>query len=96
MKKTEKKIENLITSILQPLCENRLKSWEGFLHITHEVNFKKFPESLQIKLVFDNQQNSKKAQIKFYKEEYDEGLVLSFKAAGVSIKAVKKVISFKA
>lgn len=48
MRKTDKKIENNIRISLTKVCEQALKEVDGFLWLTHTVNYSKFPESLQI------------------------------------------------
>ena len=55
MKKTDKKIDNAICQTLTQLCEIQLKKIDGFQWITHAVNYKQFPNSLQVTCIFDSE-----------------------------------------
>lgn len=55
MRKTDKKMDNNIRRLLTDLCECEFKDIDGFLWVTHDVNFAQFPKSLKIELVFDSQ-----------------------------------------
>lgn len=39
MRKSDKKVENLIRDVLTDVCEETLKGYEGFLWVTHTVKF---------------------------------------------------------
>ena len=45
MRKSDKKIENQIRDVLTDVCEDTLKGYDGFLWVTHTVNFSSFPQS---------------------------------------------------
>ncbi|MBB3167385.1 Fis family transcriptional regulator [Simiduia aestuariiviva] len=53
MRKTDKKLDNLITHVLTDVCETTLKSFSGFQWLTHVVNYSSFPKSLSVICVFD-------------------------------------------
>ncbi len=53
MRKSDKKIDNDIRIILTSLCESLLESFEGFEWLTHKADYKNFPNSLRILVVFD-------------------------------------------
>ena len=57
MKKTDKKIDNAICAGLTQLCEEQLKQATGFQWLTHTVNYKQFPSSLQVICIFDSEAN---------------------------------------
>lgn len=54
MRKTDKKIDNQLRNVLTEVCEIALNEYEGFQWLTHSVNYKQFPQSLKIILVFNN------------------------------------------
>jgi hypothetical protein len=53
MKKSSKKLENILRIGLTDICENNLKGINGFQWLTHLVDYDRFPESLNIVLIFD-------------------------------------------
>lgn len=53
MRKSDKKIDNDIRVALTSLCESLLESFEGFEWLTHKAEYKNFPNSLRILVVFD-------------------------------------------
>ncbi|EKE84374.1 hypothetical protein [Idiomarina xiamenensis] len=52
MRKTDKKRERDIIRALTELCEAAKLDHPGFIWLTHEVNYQRFPQSLQVTLVF--------------------------------------------
>lgn len=55
MRKSDKKIDNEIIRRLTEVCETMKSRLSGFVWLTHEVNYQRFPESLLVTLVFDDQ-----------------------------------------
>ena len=53
MKKTDKKMDNYIRRVLNYVCEISLKDIDGFLWLTHTVNYAQFPQSLKVICVFE-------------------------------------------
>lgn len=53
MRKSDKKLDNQIRSVLTEICETALKDIEGFQWLTHTVNYSNFPESLKVICIFD-------------------------------------------
>ena len=53
MRKTDKKIDNNIRNVLNKVCEQALIEVNGFVWLTHQVNYDKFPASLSVICVFD-------------------------------------------
>lgn len=53
MRKTDKKLDNLLRHELTEICDHSLKLIEGFTWLTHIVDYDNFPQSLKIIIVFD-------------------------------------------
>jgi len=53
MRKSDKKLDNQLRSVLTDVCESALKNIEGFQWLTHTVNYDNFPKSLKIICVFE-------------------------------------------
>ncbi len=58
MKKSDKKTEQLIVSTLHALCEEALERHQGFRWLTHHVDYRRFPASLEVFLIFDNAEHA--------------------------------------
>lgn len=52
MRKTDKKIDQQIIRALTAVCEKAKDNVKGFEWLTHEVDYQRFPESLQVTLAF--------------------------------------------
>lgn len=52
MRKSDKKLDNAIRAKLTEVCEYALEHTNGFLWLTHTVDYKKFPSSLLVRSVF--------------------------------------------
>lgn len=55
MRKSDKKRDNQIRQTLTQICDEECKLFEGFLWLTHVVNYDRFPSSLKLVCVFDRQ-----------------------------------------
>ncbi|MTJ00947.1 hypothetical protein [Idiomarina piscisalsi] len=55
MRKTDKKREREIIRELTQVCEAAKFEHEGFIWLTHEVDYQRFPQSLKVTLVFNEQ-----------------------------------------
>ncbi|MCC5878822.1 MAG: hypothetical protein JJU03_02850 [Idiomarina sp.] len=55
MRKTDKKTDREIIKQLTALCEAAKDTHTGFIWLTHEVNYQRFPQSLKVVLVFDDE-----------------------------------------
>lgn len=53
MRKTDKNIDNQIRIGLTEVCEHALKNIDGFMWLTHIVNYNEFPMSLKIVCMFE-------------------------------------------
>lgn len=54
MRKTDKKTDREIIKQLTDLCEAAKDTHTGFIWLTHEVNYQRFPQGLKVVLVFDD------------------------------------------
>lgn len=55
MKKSDKKLEKTLRETLTEVCDIALESVPGFCWITHKVDFSRYPESLKVVAVFDDE-----------------------------------------
>ncbi|RUO20916.1 hypothetical protein CWE08_07390 [Aliidiomarina iranensis] len=55
MRKSDKKLETEIIRRLTDVCEAMKPQLEGFVWLTHEVNYQRFPQSLVVTLVFNDE-----------------------------------------
>lgn len=54
MRKQDKKTDNQLRAVLTEVCDFALDTCEGFLWLTHVVNYANFPDSLKIVCVFES------------------------------------------
>jgi hypothetical protein len=95
MRKSDKKIDNLIREVLTEVCENTLKSYEGFLWVTHKVKFPSFPQSLQIICVFESNQDRANFLMSDGQQHVSTSIQMAFNQVGVQLKNVSKQISYE-
>lgn len=62
MKKSDKKIDNNLRTVLTDICEGEKDNIDGFQWLTHHVNYADFPASLRIICVFEDNETLQKAQ----------------------------------
>ncbi|RUO23929.1 hypothetical protein CWE09_12330 [Aliidiomarina minuta] len=55
MRNNEQKMERAIIQALTEVCEQAKPRVTGFSWLTHDVDYQRFPESLQVTLVFTEQ-----------------------------------------
>lgn len=53
MRKNDKKLEREIIRELTRVCEEAKFDHDGFIWLTHEVDYQRFPQSLKVTLVFN-------------------------------------------
>ena len=94
MKKTDKTLENTLVTLLTNVCEQSLKSLEGFQWLTHLVNYKDFPRSLTIICVFDTQDQVSKLITSPNHEYLVRMIVEQLKSAGIQLPNAQKQIQF--
>ncbi|WP_415887583.1 Fis family transcriptional regulator [Neptuniibacter sp. QD37_6] len=55
MKKSDKKLEKVIRETLTEVCDIALETVPGFCWITHKVDFSRFPDSLKVIAIFEDE-----------------------------------------
>jgi len=55
MNKSDKKLEKTLRETLTEICDIALESVPGFCWITHKVDFSRYPESLKVIAVFEDE-----------------------------------------
>ncbi len=53
MRKSDKQLERRIIHALTQVCEAAKTYYSGFIWLTHTVNYRRFPQSLKVTLVFN-------------------------------------------
>ncbi|KFA96470.1 hypothetical protein [Vibrio sp. ER1A] len=94
MRKSDKKVENLIRDVLTEVCEGTLKSYDGFLWVTHTVKFNSFPQSLKIVCVFETNQDRANFLMGEGQQHVSTIIQTAFSKVGVQLKNVSKQISY--
>ena len=79
MKKTDKKIDNAIRSALTEVCDKALEEHDGFVWLTHRVDYQNFPESLSVVCVFDTNEQLSNAH------DEDLRVIIKDKLASIAI-----------
>ncbi len=94
MKKSDKKIENNLRKSLTDVCENALEDIDGFVWLTHQVNYASFPDSLLITCVFKT--NSQLAAFVNSKEKHGllNQLATALKGIDFNIKSINNHVFF--
>ncbi|GAL33977.1 hypothetical protein JCM19240_885 [Vibrio maritimus] len=95
MRKSDKKIDNLIREVLTEVCENTLKNYEGFLWVTHKVKFPSFPQSLQIICVFESNQDRANFLMSDGQQHVSTSIQKAFNQVGVQLKNIRNQISYE-
>ncbi len=95
MRKSDKKIENLIREVLTEVCEGTLKGYDGFLWVTHTVKFSSFPQSLEIVCVFETNQDRANFLAGEGRQHVSITVQKAFNKVGVQLKNVSKQISYE-
>lgn len=91
MRKTDKKIDTKIRQQLTTVCDFALQNISGYQWITHSVNYKQFPDSLQITCMFENQHTANHAK---QQGELLTLIVEKLKDISVHVKAPQKQVHF--
>ncbi|MCW8345839.1 Fis family transcriptional regulator [Vibrio sp. ZSDZ65] len=96
MRKSDKKIDNLIREVLTKVCEDTLKGYDGFVWVTHTVKFSSFPQSLKIICVFETNLERTNFLMGDGQQHVSATIQKAFSQAGVQLKNVEKQISYDA
>ena len=94
MRKSDKKIENQIRDVLTDVCEDTLKGYDGFLWVTHTVNFSSFPQSLKIVCVFDSNQDRTNFLEADGQHKVASVIQNAFNQVGIKLRSIDKNLSF--
>ncbi|MDV7103233.1 Fis family transcriptional regulator [Vibrio sp. TH_r3] len=94
MRKSDKKIENQIRDVLTAVCEDTLKGFDGFLWVTHTVNFSSFPQSLKIVCVFETNQDRSDFFMGEGPQYVATTIQKAFNEIGIQLKNVDKHICY--
>jgi len=94
MRKSDKKIENQIRDVLTDVCEDTLKGYEGFLWVTHTVNFSSFPQSLKIVCVFNTNKDRANFLESNGQQQVSSVVQNAFNQVGIKLKNADKHISY--
>ncbi|KAB2826580.1 Fis family transcriptional regulator [Aliivibrio finisterrensis] len=94
MRKSDKKIENQIRVVLTEVCEDTLKGYEGFLWVTHTVNYSSFPQSLKIVCVFETNQDRENFLMGEGSLHVSTTIQKAFNKVGIQLKNIDKHLSY--
>ncbi|MBU2240697.1 MAG: Fis family transcriptional regulator [Gammaproteobacteria bacterium] len=94
MKKSDKKIDNALRGALTNVCETALGSVEGFVWLTHLVNYNTFPNSLKIVCVFETDEALSKA-IEAKQDDYFYTLINNeLSTVNIKLNQLRQQVSF--
>lgn len=94
MRKTDKNIDNQLRLRLTEVCGVALKDINGFLWLTHLVNFSQFPNSLKVVCVFDTNQSLADFLPTSGRNELESLIQLKLAEIEVKVKKVTDHISY--
>ena len=94
MRKSDKKVDNLIRDVLTEVCEDTLKGYDGFLWVAHTVEFSSFPQSLEIVCVFETNQDRANFLVGEGQQHVSTTIQKTFHKMGVQLKNAGKQISY--
>lgn len=99
MKKSDKTIENTLVKVLTQVCEESLKSIEGFQWLTHiscksGANYKDFPRSLTVICVFETQNQIAKLLDSPQHQDLINNIISRLSSAGIQLPNKQKHIKF--
>lgn len=92
MRKTDKKLDKQIISVLTEACETALHQFTGFQWLTHCVDYANFPSSLQVVCVFDTNLNLEQLLATDSRDQFNS--LISRHLLGADIKIKPKQISY--
>jgi len=94
MTKTDKKIDKQICQALTNVCEAAKIEVQGFLWLTHLINYKQFPDSLSIICIFDT-----KAELERAHQRMDDQFIVNlikteFEQINIGFKDISRHVLF--
>lgn len=87
-------MENQLRVALTDVCETALKNGNGFLWLTHLVNYSNFPKSLKVICVFDTNDNLTKFINSHNHQKLNALISTSFFEIGINFKNITHHVSF--
>lgn len=94
MRKTDKKIDNQLRLALTEVCEKALKDIEGFLWLTHLVNYSYFPKSFKVVCVFNTNENLSNFMSHANRKDLECLIQIKLAEIGVNVKNVSDHIAY--
>ncbi|MDP5254319.1 MULTISPECIES: Fis family transcriptional regulator [unclassified Vibrio] len=94
MRKSDKKIDNQIREVLTTVCEQTLKEFQGFLWVTHSVDFNSFPQSLKIVCVFETNHDGEAFLDAGGEKKVSATIQAMFNQVGIKLKNAAKHIHY--
>ena len=94
MKKTDKKLDKDICLALTNACEAAKQQVQSFQWLTHQVNYKQFPESLSVICIIET-----KAELAQARQKMNDQLIMSLiqnelEQINISFKNISSHVSF--
>jgi hypothetical protein len=99
MRKSDKKIDNKIRSILTELCDDYYETVLGFKWLTHVVDYSSFPSSLKVICVFETRSDVEQFLMLECDASVTDKVTLSvlnkhLNAIGVKVKKLDELIRY--
>ncbi len=94
MRKTDKKIDNQLRLVLTEVCETALKNIDGFLWLTHLVNYSYFPKSLKVVCIFNSNENLSNFMSHANRKHLESLIQIKLAEIGVYVKNVSDHIAY--
>lgn len=94
MKKSDKKIENSLREGLTEVCDAALGNVQGFVWLTHLVNYKSFPTSLKIICVFETDSELAKIREDNQDEYFYQLISEKLSTVNIQIKTLRQQVYF--
>lgn len=94
MRKSDKKLDNEIRKALTRVCDNELKSYDGFEWLTHTVNYSSFPASLKVICVFDTNHQLTEFERSSSYHQVTKSITKSLTGLGIKLPAGDKYLVF--
>ncbi len=90
MRKSDKKIDNAIRTVLTEACEIAQQQSPGFQWLTHFVNYDQFPGSLSVVCVYDTNDNLDMADLDGMRALINDSLA----SINIKLKDIRRQVRF--
>ena len=94
MRKSDKKLENALRKALTKVCDHALYRLDGFVWITHLVDYNIYPKSLRIVCVFNQEKMLEKALAEKQDALLFQLINDELTTLGIALKNVSQYVSF--